>query len=357
MFNLDQAIAEWRRQMLAAGIKTPVPLDELENHLRDDVEQQVQSGSEEQQAFEASVLRIGKAGALKREFMKVGETWQVLQRKVVWALIGIAFLICWIQFGRSPAAALVYGLLVAGLIVATFIDFKHFIIPNEITIGGILSGFLFSILWPQMHGQNHLLAGMLQSLLGMGVGAGLVYLVLRLGKLAFGRVRLVLLGETKIVLTDTAILLPDREILYDELFHRKSDFIELRARSVELGNRAYKDVSVRLTPTSLQIGDDKFSPGAVPRLETVSTEVVLPREVMGMGDVKFMGAIGAFLGWQAVIFSLIASSLIGTSVGAGLVAAGRREWSSRIPYGPYIAVAAAIWIFGGKYILDALFTN
>src|SRR6267154_3427870 len=54
MFDLDQAIAQWRRQMLAAGIKTPVTLDELESHLRDDVEQQVQSGWEVQPAFEAS---------------------------------------------------------------------------------------------------------------------------------------------------------------------------------------------------------------------------------------------------------------------------------------------------------------
>jgi hypothetical protein len=42
MFNLEQSIAK-RRQMLAVGIKTPVPLDELESQLRDDVEQQVQS--------------------------------------------------------------------------------------------------------------------------------------------------------------------------------------------------------------------------------------------------------------------------------------------------------------------------
>ncbi len=44
MFNLEQAISEWRRQMLAAGLKTPVPLEELESHLRQDVEQQMQLG-------------------------------------------------------------------------------------------------------------------------------------------------------------------------------------------------------------------------------------------------------------------------------------------------------------------------
>jgi hypothetical protein len=72
MFNLDHAIAEWRRQMLAAGIKTPVPLNELENHLRDDVEQQMRSGSSAQQAFQAAVQGIGQAAVLECEFDKVG---------------------------------------------------------------------------------------------------------------------------------------------------------------------------------------------------------------------------------------------------------------------------------------------
>ena len=44
MFDLEQSIAEWRRQMLAAGIKTPVPLEELEIHLREEIEQQMKSG-------------------------------------------------------------------------------------------------------------------------------------------------------------------------------------------------------------------------------------------------------------------------------------------------------------------------
>jgi len=89
-------------------------------------------------------------------------------------------------------------------------------------------------------------------------------------------------------------------------------------------------------------------------MEAVSTEIVLPREAMGLGDVKFMAAIGAFLGWQAVLFSLVASSLLGSAVGIGLIAARRRQWSSRLPYGPYIALGATIWIFGGKQILDFL---
>jgi len=46
--NFEENISAWRRQMLDAGIKTPVPLDELEIHLREEIEQRMKSGMEEQ---------------------------------------------------------------------------------------------------------------------------------------------------------------------------------------------------------------------------------------------------------------------------------------------------------------------
>ena len=70
MFGLEQSIAEWRRQMQAAGIKMPVPLEELESHLREDITQQIRSGLSAQQAFEIAVQRIGQPGVLKSEFQK-----------------------------------------------------------------------------------------------------------------------------------------------------------------------------------------------------------------------------------------------------------------------------------------------
>src|ERR1017187_6813252 len=71
MFDLEKAIADWRRQMLAAGIQTPVPLEELESHLRDEIERQAESGLSEAEAFRASVQKIGPAPAVQNEFRKV----------------------------------------------------------------------------------------------------------------------------------------------------------------------------------------------------------------------------------------------------------------------------------------------
>jgi leader peptidase (prepilin peptidase) / N-methyltransferase len=112
---------------------------------------------------------------------------------------------------------------------------------------------------------------------------------------------------------------------------------------------------VRLSPAALKIGDEEIAPDSVPYLEATGAEIILPREAMGLGDVKFMGAIGAFIGWQGAVFSLAVSSFIGAAAGVALILMRKRAWSSRMPYGPYIALAAVIWIFGGKKIFSALF--
>jgi leader peptidase (prepilin peptidase) / N-methyltransferase len=268
-------------------------------------------------------------------------------------LTGLTFLACWLVFGaRSPALALVYGLFLSGLIAATFIDFEHFIIPDEITLGGMVVGFICSILVPALHGDPSLTGAIKESLLGMAVGAGLIYAVLRLGKWAFGRQRLELPSQTKIIFTETAIRLPDKDILFEDLFYRSSDVVALQASTLELVDRCYKDVRVRLSPSTLQIGDEKLNPEEVPHMEAISTAIVLPREAMGLGDVKFMGAIGAFLGWQAVIFSLVVSSFIGAMVGVALIVLRKRAFSSRLPYGPYIAMAATLWVFAGPQLIE-----
>jgi leader peptidase (prepilin peptidase)/N-methyltransferase len=107
---------------------------------------------------------------------------------------------------------------------------------------------------------------------------------------------------------------------------------------------------VRLGVSRLTVGNDVYTPETVPHLEAVSSEIVLPREAMGSGDIKFMGAIGAFLGWKAVLFCLMLSSMIGSVVGVTLIAL-RKQTSTRLPYIPFLALAAALWVFGGHRIV------
>lgn len=271
-------------------------------------------------------------------------------------LTGLAFLACWLAFGHfSAAVALVYCLVLAGLITATFIDFEHFIIPDEITIGGAVAGFIASFFVPQLHGTHSAGEAMIRSVLGIAVGGGIVYAVLRLGKMLFGRQKIPLGGETRVVFTETALVLPNQEVPYEEIFYRKSDAVILQARTLELVDRGYRDVIVRLSPHLLKIGDEEINPEHMPHMEATCSELILPREAMGLGDVKFMAAIGAFLGWQGAVFSLMASSFIGSLVGVVLIVMRKREWSSRMPYGPYIALAAVIWMFAGNKILAVIF--
>jgi hypothetical protein len=86
MFNLDSAISEWRRKMISAGIKCPDVLDELESHLREDVEQRMRSGAMAKQAFREAVERVGAADNLNREFAKVRRPGARLSRNTLRAV-------------------------------------------------------------------------------------------------------------------------------------------------------------------------------------------------------------------------------------------------------------------------------
>lgn len=264
-------------------------------------------------------------------------------------LTALTFLGCWLVFGhQSVALALIYSVFLSGLIVATATDFEHIIIPDEITIGGMVAGFTLSILVPALHGQISFKESMRSSLLGAAIGAGSIYALLRGGKLVFGRKRKTFAPNTRIIFTETDLILPEEAIPYGELLYRKADTIKFHATTLELVDRCYKDVPVRVTQDALEIGEEKINPETVVHMEVQTSKIVLPQEAMGLGDVKFMGAIGAFLGWKAVVFTLVVSSFIGGFlVGIPLVLMGKRGLSSKLPYGPYLAAAAALWVFAG----------
>ena len=87
MFNLEQSIAEWRQQMLAAGIQTPVPLEELESHLREEIERQKKLGLSEQETFNSAAQKIGQGKVLRSEFQKAHTG--NLDRPLAWVALGM----------------------------------------------------------------------------------------------------------------------------------------------------------------------------------------------------------------------------------------------------------------------------
>lgn len=186
-------------------------------------------------------------------------------------LTAVLFLLMWLkltQWDTPPLHGIyflkgpIYWLVIAGLIVATFIDFEHYIIPNEITFGGIIVGLLLSAAYPPLMGADSIKVSLFRSFLGVMTG-GLTLLVV-----AF-------------------------------------------------------------------VG-----------------ELIFKKEAMGMGDVKLLAAIGAFFGWQSTLFTVFVSSLFGGVMGLALVLGSKKDWQSRIPYGPYIAFAALLWMFCGHEIMN-----
>lgn len=192
---------------------------------------------------------------------------------VVEALVALLFTLVWLQFCPPHGGTLfsldpisdwklvpVFWLVISGLVLGTFVDFDFLIIPDRVTLGGIVAGLLLSALVPSMHDQPVWHQGLLSSLIGAASGWGLLWLVAIFGRWIFRR------------------------------------------------------------------------------------------DAMGFGDVKLLGAIGAFFGWRAILFTVMVSSLFGSIVGIALVISGRKKLQSRIPYGPYMALAALIWMFWGRAI-------
>ena len=183
---------------------------------------------------------------------------------VVELLTGALFTGLWLVHGWTMLTP-IYLFFTGALILGTFVDFDHLILPDRVTLGGMILGPILSFVFPVLQGQTERIPALIQSAIGLALGYGILWLVATLGR------------------------------------------------------------------------------------------AILKREAMGMGDVKLLGAIGACLGWQAVLFTIFFSSLSGTLLGLGLIAAGKKELQSKIPYGPHIALAAVLWMFCGPAFIDFYF--
>ncbi|MDQ6963390.1 MAG: prepilin peptidase [Mariprofundales bacterium] len=76
------------------------------------------------------------------------------------------------------------------------------------------------------------------------------------------------------------------------------------------------------------------------------------REGMGYGDFKLLAMLGAFMGWQSLLFIIFTSSIIGAVAGSLSLLMARKDISAQIPFGPYLAVAGMIWFLWHRPLLE-----
>ena len=175
------------------------------------------------------------------------------QYPVVELINGLLTLFLFLKFGASPTFFVLF-IFSCALVVITFIDLEHQIIPDVISLPGIVIGFAASFFLPWL--------GWKSSLIGIVAGGGSLLIV---------------------------------AYLY-ELFAKK--------------------------------------------------------EGMGGGDIKLLAMMGAFLGWRAVPFILFASSLLGSVIGISLMVARKKDSKLAIPFGPFLAMGALLYMFFGRQIIS-----
>jgi len=265
----------------------------------------------------------------------------------------LLFLAIWESFPWQVAIA--YWVFVSFLIIGTFIDFEHFIIPDRVTIGGVIAGVAFSVTVPALMGTDSRLAAGVRSFLAAALGYVILWIVLEAGKIAFGRKRIRFEAPTLFTWAkrgdDADFVVGTEESLWSDYFAREKDRLLLICEEVRIDHHTYGNVTLDFRYDRVTAEGHVTMLNDVTHISGVARELVIPREAMGRGDLKFLAAIGAFLGWRAVLFSLFAGSLLGSIVGLITLVVGKPVWSAKLPFGPYLAFGAVTWMFFGTFFL------
>jgi leader peptidase (prepilin peptidase) / N-methyltransferase len=269
------------------------------------------------------------------------------------------------------------------LIAGTFIDLEHYILPDSITLGGIAVGLVSSylvpefFLWPQRQFVISLLpasfqewlsysdgmANLITSAFGAIFGLLGLWSIVVLGKALFGRQvhRFAEPVEWSLQQADDAaepiFRLGDDNNPWSEMFSSKRDRLVLHCPDALVNGTAYDASELTIRETGVVISRKHQDSVEIPladlqKLSGTCTQVTIPRDVMGLGDVKFLGCIGAFLGWQGVLFTVLVASLLGATISLTFVFLRKRELAQKVPFGPYLALGALIFLFFGPRLIS-----
>jgi leader peptidase (prepilin peptidase)/N-methyltransferase len=189
------------------------------------------------------------------------------------------------------------------------------------------------------------------SILSAALGYGLLWIVLEAGKLAFGKKTIRLNAAAPFTWTrrgeDADFVVGDERGMWSDYFAREKDLLLLHCDEARIDERNCGNVTLKFHYDRVSIDKEEIALDTIQEISGVVRELQIPREAMGRGDLKFLAAIGAFLGWRAVLFSIFAGSLLGSLIGLMTMVIGKRVWSAKLPFGPYLAFGALVWMFFG----------
>src|SRR5438067_3393386 len=197
-------------------------------------------------------------------------------------MTALLFLVIWRNYPWQVAIA--YWVFIALVVAATFIDFEHFIIPDEITIGGTVAGLIASALVPQLMSSDGRLMALLISAGSAALGYALLWLVLEGGKLVFGKKRIRLEKPTSFTWTrledDADFVVGDEKSLWSDFFAREKDQLRLHCSSARIAEREFADTVLSFHYNRVQVGSENFELDQLDEISGTGNGIEIPREAM-----------------------------------------------------------------------------
>lgn len=270
-------------------------------------------------------------------------------------LTAVLFTVVWWLFAPQAVAVVIFlWILMALLVAITFIDAEHLIIPTSMTWAGSIIGLGACAVWPQLPvlaGEaGDWMEGLKHGGIGWIVGFVGLWLVVELGKMAFGKKALKFdepvewsLVEPKGDQDPMVFQIDGEPIPWWDIFSRKSDRLLIEAGDIRVDGKSVGGGALVIRELEIQLPDGTVHLlSKLKSLDGTATSTVIPREAMGMGDVHLLGMIGAFFGWSGVFFSLFAASIF--AIIAAII--GRIGFGKQLPFGPFLAMGALAWVLG-----------